>query len=983
MALFQPTNVIPSSFTVGVVDAANDTAQVSWQVNGNSAMIAFEIEFCQNDTNSTVITRTGRQDIAGGFYGTDRFGQPKMYTWTAVGNRTWSAYNSKFTNGNQYKFKIKQYWKEGGAEKSIEQIESNVFITRDTPNFSVQRSGNADFTEPVAFPQGSTLPASIGYFVGVYSQAQGAPVREARWQVATWLNGAVGEILADTGDVDTPTLQYSFNGFFLGNEYAVRCTGKADYQTYGTQDFDSGWWNFTAKLSAEQTQSTYNGNFSVQCLPKENAALLQWEAVEVIPPTVKPDGYEPTFSNGTVILPATNSGVEYSVTWDKKSAENSAKFELVPINFAAPWTAAFKIKPLKTNHTESKSVSGQATEVLSVEKISTTTIGSSIVESTGNGFTAHFFVSPDSPYAEVSRVRNVVILRNATLTSFTTSKTPDYTGRMRVDIAFTAWRYGTSPTVQFAYTCRGYAYDETVTTGYDIVRYSVQSRQPYEITQNGERSLSIRLWATADDIPYGRFDVSAELSIETQEFKTQGTMLTVGGSDINVKLENKNVRAYLGSQLLGGALVNSTIDTIVVILAPSTMRVVSFRGGSISSSRDIPITYSQGPITSLKISGGTGGVNVDSIAVFQDEGENVLSRYNVLDFEPLWNSPEYTLYMAANFANNSLEGGTGTASGDGFRIYRQEVGSNILTPIANVESTIVSLKDYGIRSRKSYKYSLYAYDSGQAFMASVENDTVVSTCFKNYSLLVCDYDSEKDAYHVRKQYLFALNLSAGSIGNNNTPTLNANFTAYPTRMPSTQNYTSGTLQGLIGAIYTVPALIEQIGGFKYTARPSTLDYFDSVDLEKELYDLSVAPYQLFLRDMKGHLRMVATSGAISMTQDLKKRQLSTTISLPWVEIGDASDVTIIQTPDDYGWNFDGQVLDVHLDVDPETGILTATYPKPYNGTKFYLTGANKEILGAKTPLGVTPAQFELSAEAKEPDDGTLTATATVNTEEGD
>lgn len=980
MALFQPTNVIPSSFTVGVVDAAKDTAQVSWQVNGNSAMIAFEIEFCQNDTDSTVITSTGRQDIAGGFYGTDRFGQPKMYTWTAVGNSTWSAYNSKFTNGNQYKFKIKQYWKEGGVEKSIEQIESSVFITRDTPNFSIQRSGNPDFTEPVAFPKDSTLPASIGYFVGVYSQAQGAPVREARWQVATWLNGAVGEILADTGDVDTPTLQYSFNGFFLGNEYAVRCTGKADYQTYGTQDFDSGWWNFTAKLSDEQVQGTYSGNFSVQCLPKENAALLQWEAVEVIPPTVKPDGYEPTFSNGTVMLPATKDGVEYSVTWDKKSAENSAKFELVPISFAAPWTAALKIKPLKMDYTESKTVSGRTEQsVVSVAKTASATISPSDVEATSSGLTAHFYVSPDSPYTSIYGVTDVRIVRYATLLDFKTKEEPfGETSRMRVDITFTSWQYRNPLTVQFTYRCRGHVYDTTVTTSHDILRYSVQSKQVYEITMSGERSLSVRLWSKIN----GYEDVSANLTIETQEFKTQGTLLTIGGNNISVKLENKNVRAYLGSQLLGGADVNSTIDALAILLTPSVMRVVSFRGGSVSST-DVPITYSQAPITSLKISGGTGGVNFDSIAVFQGDGENVLTLYRGADFEPIWNSNEYVLYMAANFSNNSLEGGTGTTSGDGFRIYRQEVGSNILTPIANVESTIVALKDYGIRSRKAYKYSLYAYDGAQAFMASVENDTVISTCFKNYSLLVCDYDNEKDAYHVRKQYLFSLNLSVGSVGNNNSPTLNANFTPYPTRMPSTQNYTSGTLQGLIGAIYTVPALIEQIGGFKHTAKPSTLDYFDSVDLEKELYDLSVAPYQLFLRDMEGHLRMISTNNQISMTPDLKKRQIPKTISFPWVEIGDASDVTIIQTPDDYGWNNDGQVLDVRLDVDPETGILTATYPKPYNGTKFYLTGANKEILGAKTPLGVTPAQFDLSAEAKEPDDGTLTATATVNTEEGD
>ena len=392
------------------------------------------------------------------------------------------------------------------------------------------------------------------------------------------------------------------------------------------------------------------------------------------------------------------------------------------------------------------------------------------------------------------------------------------------------------------------------------------------------------------------------------------------------------------------------------------------------------LEYTQQPITSVSIYGGDSGATVDSVSVYKGDGSDILSLYESPDFEPVWNSDQYELYMTANF-NGNLEGGTGTATGSGFRVYRQEVGKNVLTPIATVPSTTTSIKDYGIVSRKAYKYSLYAYDNNGAFMSAVENEKVVATCFKNYSLLVCDYDEENDEYHVRKQYLFALNLSTGSVGNNNSPTLNANFTRYPTRMPSMQNYASGTLQGLIGAIYTVPALIEQIGNYKWTAKPSTLDYFDSVDLEQELYDLSTAPYQLFLRDMKGRLRMVVTNGAITMTTNIKQKQQSISISFPWVEIGDASDVTIIQTPDDYGWNNDNQVLDVSLDVDVETGELSATYPYPYKGTKFYLTGVNKETLTTKTPLGITPAQFELSETATQPDDGELAATVKVNSEE--
>ena len=121
-----------------------------------------------------------------------------------------------------------------------------------------------------------------------------------------------------------------------------------------------------------------------------------------------------------------------------------------------------------------------------------------------------------------------------------------------------------------------------------------------------------------------------------------------------------------------------------------------------------------------------------------------------------------------------------------------------------------------------------------------------------------------------------------------------------------------------------------------------MDYFDSVDLDKELKDLSVTPYTLFMRDMKGHLRMVATNNQVSMTPDLKKRQIPLTMSFPWVEIGDASDVTIIQTPEDYGWSNSDRPLGISLKADSMTNVLSANYPKPYEGTKFYLTGVKDE-----------------------------------------
>ena len=106
-------------------------------------------------------------------------------------------------------------------------------------------------------------------------------------------------------------------------------------------------------------------------------------------------------------------------------------------------------------------------------------------------------------------------------------------------------------------------------------------------------------------------------------------------------------------------------------------------------------------------------------------------------------------------------------------------------------------------------------------------------------------------------------------------------------------------------------------------------------------------------------------GTVQMTATQKTREMQVTISLPWMEIGDASDISIIQTPEDEGWNDDAQVLDVKLDVDVETGLLQVVYPFPYNGTAFYLVGV--------TPEGVVSAVQPLPSTASQPTDGQLKA----------
>lgn len=68
---------------------------------------------------------------------------------------------------------------------------------------------------------------------------------------------------------------------------------------------------------------------------------------------------------------------------------------------------------------------------------------------------------------------------------------------------------------------------------------------------------------------------------------------------------------------------------------------------------------------------------------------------------------------------------------------------------------------------------------------------------------------------------------------------------------------------------------------------------------------------------------------------------------------------------------DTEVLNSELYVDTQNGKLYAQYPNDYKSSVFGIDGST---LNAKTPIGITPAKFELSDVAIEADDGTVYAT---------
>ena len=104
----------------------------------------------------------------------------------------------------------------------------------------------------------------------------------------------------------------------------------------------------------------------------------------------------------------------------------------------------------------------------------------------------------------------------------------------------------------------------------------------------------------------------------------------------------------------------------------------------------------------------------------------------------------------------------------------------------------------------------------------------------------------------------------------------ANFTRYPMWQPSEQSPHSGTLSALLGRF---------VQG-TYSGETS--------EQMQELYDISHSQNTFFLRDMKGNMYMVKPNGAISQKINDKSGLLEVTVSVPWVEVGDASKAVILK-----------------------------------------------------------------------------------------
>lgn len=250
--LFQPSNIYPSTFSgigAGTVDVTQGI-NVSWQVNGDTPMTAYQIKIYQNDSGSTLMYDSGSVSVSPVFEPHDKNGNATYFTAIISAAALSTA---GIVNGYQYGYKmlITQWW---GVSDYVEQTSASVFITRSTPTLAINT-----ITTPVA-SNSLTITAN-------YSQAQGDPISTVEWVFA--LAGSESTPIRETGAISTQVLSFDADGLITGNTYSIMCK----VVTSTGMEASTGFVQFPVSYSS----SSLGINYQLAQLKNSSAVYLSWD----------------------------------------------------------------------------------------------------------------------------------------------------------------------------------------------------------------------------------------------------------------------------------------------------------------------------------------------------------------------------------------------------------------------------------------------------------------------------------------------------------------------------------------------------------------------------------------------------------------------------------------------------------------------------------------------------------------------------------
>ena len=373
MALYQPSNITPSTLAgvgQGTV-AVSDAVAITWQINGTSALIGYQIDIISDNGN---ITSTNYTTTGCPAYGTDAKGNITPFTYPVTGD--W-AHIFDLYNGYQYKLKIYQFYDYASISRftisaaiskgqicqfgisgvyytfvcpenlasgtAIDVHQGNLLVfnfnnaghistayatlssSYDTtsvhisgtpltgvsvPEIVVQNSEVVFITRTpptISFYSPSSISTVARTFTATYSQAEGDSIKWARWQLKRGGVLGNGAIIDDTGEITTGVLSYTYDGFISG---IGGYSIRLTIETENGVQATTGWKFFSVNYNV----GTSLTGISAVCSDADGSIEISWQAAHDIPGTATCDY---TMNNGKITTSGTGN-----ITWDSMDGEN-------------------------------------------------------------------------------------------------------------------------------------------------------------------------------------------------------------------------------------------------------------------------------------------------------------------------------------------------------------------------------------------------------------------------------------------------------------------------------------------------------------------------------------------------------------------------------------------------------------------------------------------------------------------------------------
>ncbi len=385
MSLFQPSYVHPDNkwgIGNGTVDVT-DGIEVSWRVNGNSPMTAFQIVIQTNDAASTTLYTTGQRTDDCPFYNmtipSNLEDEETQLFYFYIPGPALSA--AGITNGNEYKLVITQWW---DVSSYVVQSSASVFQTRALPSLTI----NA-IEQPVA--------SNSCVFSATYTQEQGDGLNWIRWTLHEYdqdYPNDAGKIIYDSKNLYSPTvLSMTYNGLMSEKSYVLHCTAETSSGVAVESEYKDVYvWYDLIDAGGTVTASQVCG------VPAVN---VQWINQAYIPG--KATGSYQIVAYANLII---NTGTVY---WDKQGSQ--------PLKIESPWyllvRSTFNLRKQGVNRRSYFEVETDITTVrIVVDTISPTRVKLTVLNlATSSSYSTSSFIYGQSKMCAIVTSDGTIYLR--------------------------------------------------------------------------------------------------------------------------------------------------------------------------------------------------------------------------------------------------------------------------------------------------------------------------------------------------------------------------------------------------------------------------------------------------------------------------------------------------------------------------------------------------------------------------------------------